>query len=230
MKHFLILAIGLYLGSSFSSAQIIPVPILEGGTPRTAEEAPFVNKCFESTSLQNTWVFYFSEFGEVLIDHVRKKNGKRKIDFLDKADMNWQWNPLTSRVVADGKIFSTAALLIVGVGYFEANYRWEYADNNFTGLRNTFDLVECSCLNYEEEDGPFRSSITSISANQQNLALKPLHQEGEQISFLIKSETVTGTIISIFEGFNGWAYVVDYDNKKGKTRRKTIDESDLKVP
>ena len=49
------------------------------------------------------------------------------------------------------------------------------------------------------------------------------------MTFLINSETVSGTIISIFEGFNGWAYVVDYENKKGKTRRKTIDESDLKA-
>lgn len=149
---------------------------------------------------------------------------------MDRADMNWQWSPQTSRVVADGKIFSTAALLIVGVGYFEANYRWNYSDNYFTGLRNTYDLVECSCLTYENEDGPFRSSISSISKQNQNSLQQPLLKEGDQITFSIKSEMVSGTIISVFEGLTGWAYVVDYTNKKGKTRRKTIDESDLQAP
>ena len=144
--------------------------------------------------------------------------------------MNWQWNPQTSRVVADGKIFSTAALLIVGVGYFEANYRWDYSDNYFTGLKTIYDLVECSCLTYENEVGPFRSSISPVSTKNQSALQQPLYKEGEEVTFLIKSETVTGTVTSVFEGFNGWAYVVDYTNKKGKSRRKTISESDIETP
>ena len=66
-------------------------------------------------------------------------------------------------------------------------------------------------------------------SDQQNLVLKPLHREGEQMPFLIKSETESGITISTFKGFNGWADVVGYTNEKGKIPRKTIEESDLKA-
>ena len=95
------------------------------------------------------WVLYFSEFGEVYIDHIRKANGRRKTSFSDQVDMNWRWNSESGRVVADGRLYNTAGAVLVGVGWIETNWRWTYRDGEFEGHVRTGDMRKCDCLVYE---------------------------------------------------------------------------------
>ena len=139
----------LILSSGVCSQTILTTPNSSGASPRDSELAPFANQCFESVKPGRSWVLYFSEFGEVYIDHVRKGNGRRKTSFSDQVDMNWRWNNQSGRVVADGRIYNMAGAALVGVGWIETNWRWMYRDGAFEGLVRAGDMKKCDCLVYE---------------------------------------------------------------------------------